>query len=89
MSCEPLDGTMIGREVLTPALQRAGIEKRITPHCLRHTYASTLIMLGRDVAQVSKYLGHSDVYVTMTIYTHFIERKHDTMDDLEQLVQLN
>jgi integrase len=86
---EPLDRTMIGREVLAPAIQRAGIEKKITPHCLRHTYASTLIMLGRDVAQVSKYLGHSDVYVTMAIYTHFIERKHDTMDDFEQLMQMS
>jgi len=80
---------MIGREVLTPAVERAGIQKKITPHSLRHTYASTLIMLGRDVAQVSKYVGHSDVYVTMAIYTHFIERKHDTMDDLEQLVRLS
>jgi integrase len=86
---EPLDRTMIGREVLAPAIKRAGIEKKITPHCLRHTYASTLVMLGRDIAQVSKYLGHSDVYVTMTIYTHFIKTKQDTMDDLEQLVRLN
>jgi integrase/recombinase XerD len=86
---EPLDRTMIGREVLAPAIERAGIQKKITPHSLRHTYASTLIMLGRDVAQVSKYRGHSDVYVTMAIYTHFVERKHDTMDDLEQLVQLS
>jgi integrase len=54
---EPLDRTMIGREVLAPAIQRAGIEKKITPHCLRHTYASTLIMLGRDVAQVSNTWG--------------------------------
>jgi integrase len=86
---EPLDRTMIGREVLAPAVERAGIEKKITPHRLRHTYASTLIMLGRDIAQVSKYLGHSDVYVTMAIYTHFIEHKKDTMDDLEQLVRLS
>jgi integrase len=83
---EPLDRTTIGREVLAPALKRAGIEKKITPHRLRHTYASTLIMLGRDVAQVSKYLGHSDVNVTLTVYTHFIKRKQDTMDDLEQLI---
>jgi site-specific recombinase XerD len=79
----------IGREVLAPALKRAEIEKHVTLHGLRHTYASTLIMLGREVAQVSKYLGHSDIYVTMTIYTHFIKRKHDTMDDLEQLMQFS
>jgi integrase len=86
---EPLDRTMIGHVVLAPALKRAGIEKRVTPHGLRHTYASTLIMLGREVAQVSKYLGHSDMYVTMTVYAHFIKRKHDTMDDLEQLMQFS
>jgi len=86
---EPLDRTMIGREVLAPALKRAGMEKHVTLHGLRHTYASTLIMLGREVAQVSKYLGHSDIYVTMTVYAHFIKRKHDTMDDLEQLMQFS
>lgn len=44
-------------------------------------------MLGRDIAQVSKYLGHSDVYITLKVYTHFVPRKHDTMDDLERLIQ--
>jgi integrase len=72
---------------LAPALKQAQIEKKITPHGLRHTYASTLIMLGRDIAQVSKYLGHSDVYITYRVYIHFVERKHDTMDDLERLIQ--
>ena len=86
---EPLDRTAIGRDVLAPALKRAEIEKKITPHGLRHTYASTLIMLGRDVPQVSKYPGHSDVYVTLTVYTHFVQRKHDTMDDLERLIQMS
>jgi integrase/recombinase XerD len=86
---EPLDRTAIGRDVLASALKRAEIAKQITPHGLRHTYASTLIMLGRDVPQVSKYLGHSDVYVTLTVYTHFVQRKHDTMDDLERLMQMS
>ena len=86
---EPLDRTAIGRSVLAPALKQAQIEKKITLHRLRHTYASTLIMLGRDVAQVSKYLGHSDVYVTLTVYTHFVQRKNDTMDDFEQLMQMS
>jgi site-specific recombinase XerD len=86
---EPLDRTAIGRDVLASALKRAEIAKQITPHGLRHTYASTLIMLGRDVPQVSKYLGHSDVYVTLTVYTHFVQRLHDTMDDLERLMQMS
>ena len=83
----PLDRTAVGREVLAPALKQAQIEKKITPHSLRHTYASTLIMLGRDIPQVSKYLGHSDVYITLKVYAHFVPRKHDTMDDLERLIQ--
>jgi integrase len=83
----PLDRTGVGREVLAPAVKQAQIEKKITPHSLRHTYASTLIMLGRDIPQVSKYLGHSDVYITLKVYTHFVPRKLDTMDDLEKLIQ--
>jgi site-specific recombinase XerD len=72
---------------LAPALKEAQIEKKITPHSLRHNYASTLIMLGRDIPQVSKYLGHSDVYITLKVYAHFVPRKHDTMEDLERLIQ--
>ena len=46
-----------------------------------------MIMLGRDIPQVSKYLGHSDVYITLKVYAHFVPRKHDTMEDLERLIQ--
>jgi integrase len=59
-------------------------------HGLRHTYASMLIMLGREILKVSAYLGHKDVTVTLRVYAHFINlrnNKADAMDDLEGLVQ--
>ncbi|MBI4524798.1 MAG: site-specific integrase [Deltaproteobacteria bacterium] len=87
---EPCHRSNILRYGLYPALERAKIEKNIDMHALRHTYASMLIMLGREIPKVSAYLGHADVGVTMRVYCHFInlrENKVDEMDDLESLVQ--
>lgn len=85
----PSDRTGIGRYGLTPALNQAGIDKKISMHSLRHTYASVLIHLGRKITQVSKYLGHKDVEVTMRIYTHFINetKKQDDMSDFGKLIE--
>jgi len=49
--------------------KRAGIEKRVTPHTLRHTYATRLLDSGFTIREVQELLGHSDVSTTM-IYTH-------------------
>jgi integrase len=85
---EPCDRTGIGRYVLTPALLQAGIEKAVTPHGLRHTYASMLILLGRKPPEISRYLGHADVSITMQVYVHFLKpKKQDTMSDLEKLIE--
>ena len=68
-------------------LIEAGIEKAVTMHGLRHTYASMLILIRRPIMAVSAYLGHADVAVTMKIYAHFLkEKKQDTMSDLERLI---
>lgn len=45
----------------------------ITPHCLRHTYATILHTAGVDVLTAQKLLGHSDVETTLAIYTHLEE----------------
>lgn len=45
----------------------------ITPHCLRHTYATILHTAGVDVLTAQKLLGHSDVKTTLAIYTHLEE----------------
>jgi integrase len=85
---EPCDRTGIGRYALVPALKQATIEKAVTMHGLRHTYASMLILLGRKITEISHYLGHADVSITMQVYVHFLKpKKQDTMSDLERLIE--
>ena len=46
-----------------------------TPHQLRHTYATLLYSAGVDMLTAQKLLGHSDIKVTMGIYTHLEDQK--------------
>ena len=78
----------MGRYGLSPALKQAGIDKSVSMHGLRHTYAPMLILLGRKIPEISRYLGHADVSITMRVYAHFLQpKKQDTMSDLEMLIQ--
>lgn len=57
------------QNVVKRAAQRAGINKRVTPHTIRHCYATHLLDGGTDVRFIQELLGHANITTTL-IYTH-------------------
>jgi integrase/recombinase XerD len=68
------------RRILGRALVEAGIARRVTPHTLRHTFATHLLRAGADIRAVQELLGHASLDST-AIYTHL------DVEDLRRVVE--
>jgi len=94
LSIDPLSGVTrrhhIDPSVVNKTIKRAvrllGIDKRITAHTFRHSFATHLLQRGTDIRTIQGLLGHNDVKTT-EIYTHIVKQGGQEvvspLDDLE------
>ena len=72
------DGTEVSRQYfflqLRKYVRECGIQKKVSPHTLRHSYASILLENGAELRQIQELLGHQDISTTQ-IYTHISKKK--------------
>jgi integron integrase len=61
------------QKAVRQAAKTAGVDKAVSPHTFRHSFATHLLQNGYDIRTVQELLGHKDVKTTM-IYTHVLQR---------------
>ena len=68
-------------KIVSRAALKAGIKRRVTPHMLRHSFATHLLDKGTDLRKIQVLLGHNSSKTT-EIYTHVAENSFKGIDDL-------
>ena len=69
------------QNIVKNASRKAGISKNVTPHILRHSFATHLLEAGADIRHIQKLLGHANLQTTQ-IYTHVANK------DIKKLANL-
>jgi integrase len=92
----PLNPANVRHRILAPAVARANerleaagsvpLPHGLSPHKLRHTFASLLVALGTDPGAVMDQLGHEDTGFTLRVYRHGMRRDEDSKAALRVLV---
>jgi integrase len=79
---KPMNAGNLYRREFQPLLERAGLASEgFTIHSLRHTFATTLAEKGVYPSTAQKMLGHSDIRMTLAIYTHATDGMQDAATD--------
>jgi integrase/recombinase XerD len=79
-------------KIVTDSARKAGIAKRVSPHTLRHSFATHLMEAGVPLPVIQKLLGHKSIKTTM-IYLHISEslkeRTQSPLDDGKDLLEVS
>ncbi len=82
-----LDKAIAGADKALAKAHEAPLPDGLTPHKLRHTFASILVALGVDAGSVMDQLGHADPAFTLRIYRHGMRRDPAARQRLRALVE--